>query len=85
MDDKELIKKICAYVKEYNERPSSIEGYGKDKMEKYWYFLHAHNILSIHNYFGLKITTSSDSQKTIITKIEVNESLLKKLYGILLD
>jgi hypothetical protein len=84
-DDKELIRKICAYVKAFQKRPFAIEGYGKDITEKYWYFLHAHNILFIHNYDGFKAVTDPDRKNAIITKIEVNELLLEKLYGIKLD
>ncbi len=85
MDETELIKKICAYVKANQERPYAIEGYERAKIEKYWYSLHAHNILSVHNYSGSKTADSSGRGMAIITKIEVNEALLEALHGIRLD
>lgn len=85
MNETELIRKICAYVKAYQERPWIIDGYAQAKIERCWYSLHAHNILSIHNYSGAKISHDTGRRNGIITKIEVNEALLEALHGIRLD
>ena len=82
VDYKDLIRKICLYVKQYSVRPFSIEQCEDNTVDKFWYILHAHNVLSIHNFQSSKMIVEADGKNAIFTKFEVNELLLEALYGI---